>query len=176
MQQREINLLVVFAFIICVLFSPDDYDISQVDHNPVKEIIKTPEVKTVKAVPSNAIACLATNIYMEARGEPIQGQIAVAQVTFNRAKYDQDKVCQVVMAKSQFSWTLDGKVSIEDETSFKKAVWVAKNVLDNNFYDHSNGADHYHADYAKSVSWADQDRIVTKIGKHIFYKLKGKKL
>ena len=36
--------------------------------------------KTVKATNAE-IMCLAKNIYYEARGEPIHGKIAVAQVT-----------------------------------------------------------------------------------------------
>ena len=43
----------------------------------------------------SAIACLATAIYFEARGEPMVGQVAVAQVIVNRV-YDErfpDTVC-----------------------------------------------------------------------------------
>ena len=46
----------------------------------------------------SAIACLATAIYFEARGEPMVGQVAVAQVIVNRV-YDErfpDTVCDVV--------------------------------------------------------------------------------
>ena len=35
-----------------------------------------------------ALLCLALNIYHEARGEPLKGQIAVASVTMNRANWD----------------------------------------------------------------------------------------
>ena len=31
-----------------------------------------------------ALMCLALNIYFEARSEPIEGQIAIAEVTLNR--------------------------------------------------------------------------------------------
>ena len=49
--------------------------------------------------------CLLTNIYYEARGEPILGQIAVARVTLNRVGLFAPSVCEVVFQKNQFSWT-----------------------------------------------------------------------
>lgn len=45
--------------------------------------------------------CVATNIFFEARAEPLKGQIAVKDVTRNRGK----NACAVVFAKHQFSWT-----------------------------------------------------------------------
>jgi N-acetylmuramoyl-L-alanine amidase len=35
------------------------------------------------------LACLALAVYFEARGEPVAGQLAVAQVVINRARSDQ---------------------------------------------------------------------------------------
>lgn len=53
------------------------------------------------------IGCLAANLYFEARGEPLKGQLAVAKVTLNRVKSKQypDSICAVVFQKHQFSWT-----------------------------------------------------------------------
>src|SRR5919106_4678476 len=51
--------------------------------------------------------CLARNVYYEARGEPIAGQYAVAEVTMNRKaspRYPKT-VCEVVYQKEAFSWT-----------------------------------------------------------------------
>ena len=52
------------------------------------------------------IDCLARNIYHEARGESLQGQIAVAAVTVNRVltKGYPSSICQVVYQPYQFSW------------------------------------------------------------------------
>ena len=51
------------------------------------------------------IECLAMNIYHVARGVPVVGQIAVAQVTMNRVEhnYFPDTVCTVVWEEDQFS-------------------------------------------------------------------------
>jgi N-acetylmuramoyl-L-alanine amidase len=54
---------------------------------------------------ASALLCLTLNVYNESRGEPILGQYAVAAVTMNRAGDDPAKVCEVVTALHQFSWT-----------------------------------------------------------------------
>lgn len=56
-----------------------------------------------------ALTCLAENVYHEARGESVEGQLAVALVTLGRTlfpEYPKD-VCGVVYQKNQFSWTFD---------------------------------------------------------------------
>ena len=51
--------------------------------------------------------CLARNIYYEARGEPLAGQYAVAEVTMNRkaSPFYPKTVCEVVYQREAFSWT-----------------------------------------------------------------------
>lgn len=112
----------------------------------------------------SAIACLATAIYFEARGEPMVGQVAVAQVIVNRV-YDErfpDTVCDVVKQgeyytwnksipikhRCQFSFWCDGKPEVmRDETAKQWAYNVAESTLQGLFYDTTSGATHYHADY-----------------------------
>ena len=61
--------------------------------------------------------CLASGIYFEARGEPIKGQAAVAQVILNRVRNPAfpDSICGVVYQnkrwrnRCQFSFACDGK-------------------------------------------------------------------
>ena len=59
--------------------------------------------------------CLALNIYHEARGERVEGQIAVAHVTMNRVNHEKwpSTICEVVYQPKQFSWTHD-KCSKQD--------------------------------------------------------------
>ncbi|HEX8380378.1 MAG TPA: cell wall hydrolase, partial [Allosphingosinicella sp.] len=50
--------------------------------------------------------CLANAVYFEARSEPIEGQLAVAEVVLNRAasgRYPTD-LCAVITQKAQFSF------------------------------------------------------------------------
>ena len=53
-----------------------------------------------------ALACLATAIYFEARGEPMVGQVAVAQVIMSRVSDERfpDNVCDVVKQGYYYSW------------------------------------------------------------------------
>jgi spore germination cell wall hydrolase CwlJ-like protein len=127
------------------------------------------------------LACLAFNVYFEARGEPVAGQYAVAEVTMNRVASGRypDSICGVVHQKnwdplrkryvSAFSWTeLDERPSREDET-FRQAWAVAEDVYYGRHVPMLKGATHYHATYVRP-SWARGNKPVARIGSHIFYK------
>lgn len=130
-----------------------------------------------------AAICLAANIYFEARNQPLPGQIAVAQVTMNRANHDLNKVCETVLKRKQFSW-LNGKTEVDQDVvilaAFKqpkdKKAWVeskrvANMVLDNKVKDHAKGATHYHTKRVDPKWNRDRNiKKVTVIGDHIFYK------
>lgn len=117
-----------------------------------------------------ALACLATAIYFEARGEPVAGQLAVAEVVMNRVASDRfpDDVCSVVKQPHQFSFYWDG---LSDKPTDPVAYAVASNVarvaLEGKVLGH--GATFYHATYVRPY-WADRFTPVRKLGRHIFYK------
>ena len=127
-----------------------------------------------------AAVCLAANIYFEARGEPISGQMAVAHVTLKRAKGDTNQVCNQVLRHKQFSW-LNGKVSSKqgvmlaafaqptNQKAWRKAYGVAYKVLKKKTWDNTGGATHYHAKSVKP-KWAHGMKVTAVIGDHIFYK------
>lgn len=71
-----------------------------------------------------ALLCLALNIHFEARGEPIEGQLAVAHVTINRAKENKTSICHEVFKKGQFSWTRH-RYSIPKGTEWEKSKQIA---------------------------------------------------
>ncbi|NIP53528.1 MAG: cell wall hydrolase, partial [candidate division Zixibacteria bacterium] len=54
-----------------------------------------------------AVLWLVINLYHEARGEPVEAQIAVVQVCLRRAKWKPENVPSVVQRPYQFSWTAD---------------------------------------------------------------------
>lgn len=131
-----------------------------------------------------AVLCLALNIYHEARGEMIPGQYAVANVTMNRAG-DKSRVCEVVTAKHQFSWTrkalvkqgdrymLKLKFYPTDERAWGLAQHIAKYVIKHKPTDFTAGATHYHAIYVSPKWRADMQRT-KRMGKHVFYRLATK--
>jgi len=127
---------------------------------------------------TTAAMCLALNMFFEARNEPLEGQLLVAEVTLNRvaSKHYPDNVCDVVWQRKQFSWTHDGKhddptrMNYLDRVSWdhiqKAAVEVLKNpeeVLP------GSQATHYHADYVKPY-WVKEMEYIGKVGSHLFYK------
>ena len=80
---------------------------------------------------AESILCLAMNIYHEARGESIEGQIAVAVVTMNRVKESKwpNTPCEVVWQNKQFSWTKDGKSDrMPDRDARRQAFEIATGI------------------------------------------------
>jgi spore germination cell wall hydrolase CwlJ-like protein len=126
------------------------------------------------------LACLARNIYHEARGEPIAGQHAVAEVTLNRvaSRRFPGTVCEVVYEKrfdsrrnrlvGAFSWTELDSVSKPSGTGWKRAMRAAKSVYDRQQEPTVERALFYHADRIEP-NWASEKRQVAQIGRHIFY-------
>ena len=117
------------------------------------------------------LACLARNVYFEARGEPLAGQYAVAEVTMNRkaSRLYPRTVCEVVYQKSAFSWTDLGKLPEPEGEEWKLAWKVAEAVYYGREAPKVKGALFYHATYVEP-DWAKGKRPVARIGKHIFYR------
>jgi spore germination cell wall hydrolase CwlJ-like protein len=78
--------------------------------------------------------CLAGAIYFESKGEPLAGQLAVANVIINRSKSGRfpADVCSVVKQRGQFSFVRGGEIPSIDEgrTSWRTALAVAKIALE----------------------------------------------
>ena len=116
--------------------------------------------------------CLATNIYFEARGEPIKGQLAVAMVTLNRVADPSfpDSICDVVhegksKGKCQFSWYCDrksDKIPLNSKEA-KLALAIAITAMTTPIEDVTSGALYFHSRTHK------QTENVIKIGNHVFY-------
>lgn len=124
-------------------------------------------------VPRTEITCLADNIYFEARGEPVAGQYAVAQVTVNRfVNSNVDSICKIVYARGssvcQFSWTCS-KTAVKNIPAYLQAVRIAKEFLvDGHEVPELQAAWYFHADTVHPA-WADTKHKICKIGHHTFY-------
>jgi spore germination cell wall hydrolase CwlJ-like protein len=116
------------------------------------------------------INCLAKNIYHEARGESLHGQIAVAQVTVNRVASGkfQNNICNVVYADRQFSWTIGRSKKIKDAKAWEASVAVATAVLTKSIHLPDFKALYFHTKQVKP-RWKYGKRVVAVIGNHIFY-------
>ena len=116
--------------------------------------------------------CLANAVYFEARSEPIEGQLAVAEVVMNRAasgRYPAD-LCAVITQKAQFSFIRHGQFPHADRNSeaWKKAVAIASIARQKLAGSLPAGVLWYHATYV-SPSWGKRLTRQTQIGLHIFY-------
>src|SRR5690606_37986041 len=117
------------------------------------------------------LECLAKNVYYEARGEPLVGQYAVAEVTMNRVASPlfPSSVCEVVHARGAFSWTYHTATLPEPYGyEWRRAQAVASSVYDNIEAPLVGGALFYHALYV-SPDWAATRSQVALIGQHMFY-------
>jgi len=120
---------------------------------------------------ARSLDCLARNVYYEARGEPLPGQYAVAEVTLNRrASLGYPKtVCEVVYQSDAFSWTGMEGLDAPAGEAWQRAVKVAQDVYYQRRVPTLNGALHYHATHIRP-GWSKERQRVARIGRHVFYR------
>jgi spore germination cell wall hydrolase CwlJ-like protein len=127
------------------------------------------------------LRCLAENVYFEARGEPLEGQYAVAEVTLNRTRAPNfpHTVCGVVHETrwdpgrgrwvADFSWTELGLASPEDGPAWRQAMAVAAAEYDDLREPFVPDALFYHST-SVHPPWARARKVVATIGNQIFYR------
>lgn len=117
--------------------------------------------------------CLATAVYFEAKGESLEGQLAVANVVLNRTASGRypASVCAVVKQKAQFSFVVRGRFPPIDPgcLSWGRAKAIARVATQFNLMALPSDVLWYHADYV-APSWRRGLKRVEKIGAHIFYR------
>ncbi|MGP0089916.1 MAG: cell wall hydrolase [Xanthobacteraceae bacterium] len=128
---------------------------------------------------AKAEKCLANAVYFEARGEPVRGQIAVAQVVMNRvfSGYYPNSVCGVVYQNAQrrhacqFTFACDGiRDTVNEPEALERAKRIATETLDGRLWLPEVGkATHYHA-YWVHPSWVREMRKLHRLGVHTFYR------
>ena len=142
--------------------------------------VQTKDSPVTAEIRDRQLDCLAKNIYHEAKGEPFEGKVAVAQVTINRAASGQfpGDICKVVYQKNivydkvlcQFSWYCDQAVFTKPKNTaaYKESQIVARQVLLEEFRLPSlKHALYFHATDI-NPGWK-KERVAT-IGGHVFYK------
>ncbi len=124
----------------------------------------------VDAVGDEQLRCLATSIYFESKGEPLAGQLAVAQVVLNRAKQKRfgGSVCGVVTQRGQFSFVRGGQLPDVDDSkpTYRTAVAVAKVALAEAWDSPAPDALYFNA---RRAPFAGKIRVAS-IGNHVFYR------
>lgn len=122
--------------------------------------------------------CLTEALYFEARGEPIEGQYAVAEVILNRVDHANfpDTLCGVISQGTgrqfacQFTYTCDGRPEeMSDTSAMHRLGLIARIMIDGAPRDLTAGATHYHADFV-NPRWASVYPQTADIGIHYFYR------
>lgn len=133
----------------------------------------------VGAERAKAEKCLANAVYFESRGEPVRGQIAVAQVVMNRvfSPFYPKTVCGVVYQNAhrhnacQFTFACDGIPDIVTEPdAWERAKRIARDTLDGKLWmPEVAKSTHYHAFWVHP-SWVGEMKKLYSLGVHKFYR------
>ncbi|NBW74248.1 MAG: cell wall hydrolase [Sphingomonadaceae bacterium] len=120
---------------------------------------------------SRELNCLATAIYHEAKGETLNGQLAVGRVIVARSKSGRfpDSYCGVVFQPSQFSFVRGNSLPTGPRTAkqWKNAVAVAQIAHEGTWQSPVEGALFFHAAYV-SPGW--RLTRMARVDNHVFYR------
>ncbi len=122
---------------------------------------------------SEEMHCLAGAVFFESRGEPLEGQLAVAQVIINRAASGQFPAdyCGVVFQRAQFSFVKGGRMpAIATGTQAWRNAQAIAHIAHRGLWD--SAADdslYFHANYVRP-SWSRHKVARATIDTHIFYR------
>jgi cell wall hydrolase len=126
---------------------------------------------SASTTPDEESECLARAVYWESKGEPLEGQLAVARVIINRAHSGRfaSTLCGVVRQRSQFSFVHGGNIpgAPQGSRDWQTAVAIAR-IAEENLADcAASQALFFHARYVHP-SW--HLTRVAELGHHIFYR------
>jgi N-acetylmuramoyl-L-alanine amidase len=119
---------------------------------------------------NSELECLAGAVYFESKGEPLSGQLAVANVIINRTKSGRfpGSICSVVKQPSQFSFVRGGRIpAIGSNAQYRTATAIAKIAMADGWADPAPKALYFHARRV-SPNWGKAR--VAMIGTHIFFR------
>ncbi len=125
------------------------------------------------AVLSEQMRCLAGAVYFESRGEPLNGQLAVANVIINRAEDRRfpASYCGVVYQRSQFSFVKTGRMPRirTGSAAWTRAKAIARIAHDGLWESEAGDAVYFHANYVRP-KWSYRKTRTAQIDTHIFYR------
>ena len=129
----------------------------------------------------NEFGIFVRTVWDETRGEPVEGAVAVGYLIIRRAEWPNrwdDSVAGVCIDDRQFSgWNhnaphREAMLTVGYESkSYLRASYVASGCLLGLFDDPADGATHYYNPDIVTPWWHDDDKVVAKVGRHLFLKL-----
>ncbi len=154
-MKKKISLFVIFAAVLAVglgfYLKFTDNVTAEVERN------------------SGDLQLMARAVNGEARGEPYEGQVAVAAVILNRVKHSSfpNSVSGVIYQPGAFTAVSDGQINVpiaSDSTVYK----ACRDAM--NGWDPSGGAIYYFNPDTATSSWIWSRTLIKQIGKHRFCK------
>ena len=116
---------------------------------------------------SSEVQLLARAVNGEARGEPYEGQVAVAAVILNRVKHSSfpNTIAGVIYQPGAFTAVSDGQINvpIDPNSTVYKACEDAMNG-----WDPSYGAIYYYNPAKTTNKWIYSREVICTIGRHVF--------
>ena len=116
---------------------------------------------------SSDLDLLSRLVYGEARGEPYEGQVAVAAVVLNRVKSSSfpNTIAGVIYQKGAFDVVSDGQINLTPNSTARKAAQDALNGWDPTY-----GSIYYFNPATATNKWIWSRPHVITIGRHRFCK------
>jgi spore germination cell wall hydrolase CwlJ-like protein len=140
------------------------------------------DFRTLDAMPRSSGGaewqCLAEAIYFESRGEPLEGQVAVAEVVLNRVadRRFPGTVCGVTRQGAgsgkgcQFSYACDGNSDVmKSALPRARAEKLATMMLEGRARTLTDGATYFHTRSVRP-GWSHRMVRTATIGHHLFYR------
>ncbi|NME05866.1 spore cortex-lytic enzyme [Psychrobacillus sp. BL-248-WT-3] len=129
---------------------------------------KKPESTNMQLPPKYSekdLKLIANAVYGESRGEPYEGQVAVAAVILNRVEHPDfpNTISEVIFQPLAFTAVADGQIWLEPNERAKEAVLDALNG-----WDPSENAIYYFNPETATSKWIWSRPHIKKIGQHIF--------
>lgn len=122
---------------------------------------------------TDQMRCLAGAVYFESRGEPLYGQLAVAEVVINRAADRRwpASYCGVVYQRAQFSFVRGGRMPNIPTSSaaWARAKAVARIAHQGLWQSEAADAVYFHANYVRP-KWSHRKTRLAQIDTHVFYR------
>ena len=143
----------------------------QMGDEDARSLAELVSMQTMPETLSPEMRCLAGAIYFEARGETLDGQLAVGRVIVNRAKSGRfpSSYCGVVFQPSQFSFVRGNAMPAVREASaaWRSAVAIAQIADEGGWSSPAKGALYFHA---ARVSPGWRLTRLARVDNHVFYR------
>lgn len=141
------------------------------DASSLAQLVSQQEKQPQAGALSADMRCLASAIYFEARGESLDGQLAVGNVVINRAQSGRfpASYCGVVYQADQFSFVRGRSMPAvrEGSESWRKAIAIAQIAEGGNWDSPAEDALYFHA---ARVSPGWRLTRLARVDNHIFYR------